>query len=65
MEFTHRSRIHNQIISRRRTQLPTKKIEAEVDTRTSGNTGNNTSGQKTSTEQDVGRNTQRGMDKAN
>ena len=64
MGFTHRSRIHKQIISRRRTQLPTKKTESEKDTGTSGDTGNNTSSEKIPTGQDVDRDTQGSMDKA-
>ena len=41
MGFTHRSRIHKQSMSRRRTQFPTKKTEAENDIGTSGDTGDN------------------------
>ena len=65
MGFTHRSRIHKQIISRRRTQFPTKTTEAQDDIRTSGDTGDNKTRKKISAKQLLGSDTQGSMDKAN
>lgn len=64
MGFTHRSRIHKQIISRRRTQFPTKKTEAENDIGTSGDTGDNKTRKEISARQLLGGDTQGSLDKA-
>ena len=64
MGFTHRSRVHKQIISRRRTQLPTKKTETEDDTGTSGDTSNNKTRKEISAKQLLDGHTQGSLDKA-
>ena len=64
MGFTHRARLHKQIISRRRTQHSTKKTEAEDDTRTSGDTSNNKTRKEISARQLLGGDTQGSLDKA-
>ena len=63
MGFTHRSRIQQQIVSRRRTQYSSKEVEANKHTTVGGNVSNNKTSQATSTGQALERNTTRSMGK--
>lgn len=63
MGFTHRSRIQQQIVSRRRTQFTAKETQATKHTTVSGNVSDNKTSKEASTRPWLGTDTTRGMDK--